>query len=66
MKAQSETAVRCRKKSNPSGRLHPQASIRQLHSVSAEPTPAVRLQVPFTIEEHLRVQSSARNRHCPR
>jgi hypothetical protein len=46
MKAQSETAARC----------------RQQHSASAEPPPAVRLQVPFTIEEHLRVQREIEER----
>jgi hypothetical protein len=62
MKAQSETAARCRKKSNPSGRLHPQANIRQQHSDSDQPSPAVRPQVPFTIEEHLRVQREIEER----
>ncbi len=62
MKAQSETAARCRKKSNPSGRLHPQASIRQQHSASVQPTPTVQPQVSFTIEEHLRVQREIEER----
>jgi Protein of unknown function (DUF2934) len=62
MKAQSETTARCRKKSSSSGRLQPQANIRQQHSVSVQPTPSVRLQVPFTIEEHLRVQREIEER----
>jgi hypothetical protein len=62
MKAQSETAARCRKKSSPSGRLHSQANIRQQHSDSAQPTPAVRPQVPFMTEEHLRVQREIEER----
>jgi hypothetical protein len=62
MKAQSETTARCRKKLSSSGRLHPQSNIRQQHSVSALPTPAIRAQSPFTTEEHLRVQSKIEER----
>jgi len=62
MKAQSETAARCRKKSSSSGRLHPQANVRQQHLASVQPTPAIKAQNPFTIEEHLRVQREIEER----
>jgi hypothetical protein len=62
MKAQSGTNARCRKKSNSSGRIHTQANIRQQHSVSVQPTPAIRGQSPFTIEEHLQVQREIEER----
>ena len=62
MKAQSKSPARCREKSSPSGRLHPQANIRQQHSASVQPTPAVRPHDSFTIEEHLRVQMEIEER----
>jgi len=51
MKVQLETAARCRKKSSPSGRLNPQANIRQQHSASARTVPVVWPQDPFTIAQ---------------
>jgi hypothetical protein len=62
VKAQPKSPARCGKKLSPSGRLHPQAGIRQQHSVSVQPTPAARPQVSFTIEEHLRVQMEIEER----
>jgi hypothetical protein len=62
MKAQSKSPARCRKESSPSGRLHPQANIRQLHPVSSQPTLAIQAQNSFTIEEHLRVQREIEER----
>ena len=62
MKVQLETAARCRKKSSPSGRLNPQANIRQQHSASARTVPVVWPQDLFTIEEHLRVQREIEER----
>jgi hypothetical protein len=62
MKAQSKSPARCRQKSSPSRRLHPQADIRQQHSVSVQPTLAIQAQDPFTIEEHLRVQREIEER----
>jgi hypothetical protein len=62
MKAQSKSPARCRKESSPSGRLHPQANIRQLHPVSSQPILAIQAQNPFTMEEHLRVQREIEER----
>jgi hypothetical protein len=62
MKAHSKSPASCRKEPSPSGRLHPQANIRQLHPVSIQPTLAIQAQDPFTIEEHLRVQREIEER----
>jgi hypothetical protein len=62
MKAQSKASLHCRKNPSPSGRIHPQADIREQHSVSAQPTPVIRTQGPFTTEEHLRVQGEIEHR----